>query len=432
MPSASFSATNFILVIAVFRVTLVVAINSTVPPLWSTTVCSGCTFGDPFLFTTTTGGYVLEQVAVVVIDGAANTTSVASLNATNGKVLWQTQLQNGALQPYSGWCDGVPVASESTFVARIVCGTASGVVAVNATTGEALWRYTSPLKPPAGLAVPAHPTVIPAPNILGGSIVAFTFESGHNSTPLIVLRGIDGLFLSQSREAVFTKIWRVAAVGHVLNCAVMTFCAVDLRTGNISVALQRVAVAPDGHVQLLDVWRWAGLGYSPPGLWDNPNLDVDASGRSVFMYQKLRVGFRRVLQLDAATGTILWTLPSSGHVPDYDTYAFNNDFYRLISDVAGQSLSVEKFNCTSIHSEWSLVIPCRDMGAILLVGGPAGQEPHVFVFALDSGSVWGRAADGREVLIATLSGLSTGVVAANGTALLLGHGGGVYTAYSLH
>jgi outer membrane protein assembly factor BamB len=169
-------------------------------------------------------------------------------------------------------------------------------------------------------------------------------------------------------------------------------------------------------------------------LWDNPNLDVDNAGVAVFMYAKLSIGSRRVVKFDAATGAVLWSLPTEGHVADYDTYAFGGNFFRLVSSSDEQSVYVEKFSTQRENRSpsWTVAVPCADMSAILLVGGETAT-PTVAVFGLNAGEVWGLAKAGEELLwcVRDLEGLSTGLIVSKGTALLFGYGGGLFARLAI-
>ena len=394
--------------------------------LWSVVVCSNCSFGDPYLYSAPdSSGELVERIAVFAVGAGSNaTTSIVSIRTDDGTVLWHRLLRTTPLAAYNGWCDGLVDGHKTT----LFCGLNDGIVALDGSSGKVLWTYHTVVSSSVG--APAHPTTIPR-SIVGG-LVAFTFENGHHSTPLTILRGRDGTVLASTgpSNVVFTKIWRVASVA-----GGMVFGITDLVSGSISITMQRlVELSSDDHVGLDVVWKLSNLSYSPPGLWDNPNLDVDAAGQTVFLYEKSAIGSRAVLQLDASCGKQVWALPTAGHVADYDTYAFNNDFFRLVSG-GETSLTVQRFATSTSNStvpKWSATIVTGDMGSILLVGGVPEDEPAVFVFGLTSGDLWALDGTSGDLLwtLRGLSSVSTGIVASNGSLVLFGQGNGVYSAYS--
>ena len=102
--------------------------------------------------------------------------------------------------------------------------------------------------------MPAHPTYFEG-------AVFYTFESGVNSSCMVAINATNGATLWQSPDIVVTLIWAVALP------RLVAYVGQNVETGDVYVT----ARDPDGRL----AWQHGPLAWSPPGLWDNPNLDVD-------------------------------------------------------------------------------------------------------------------------------------------------------------
>lgn len=354
--STSVGVPLLLLVAAAVFPLLAVAQERHVSPkvFWTTPVFGGvnATFGDPTVFTMTTTSGKLRCLTVYVCEPNATATLLV-LNVRNGAVVWQRPV-NTTLPQASGWI----AAGQGGLFA----GTATGVAAFDAATGDSLWEYTLP----SANVVPAHTTY-------AAGRVFFTFENGHKSGSFTILNATTGALLYVAKgEVAITLPWIVnAGAGGVAYCAYNA----SYPPG------QRVAVVLRSFSGVL---RWAhrGLQHAPPGLWDNPNLDVDSKGRSVFMYSKINNDLRVITSFDSITGAVQWTLPSNFSIVDYDTYAWGGNFYRLftVSPTAMQIQRVWRHG----HIKWTTQFNCTDPNAILLVDGGG-----VFVFGLNTNQILG-------------------------------------------
>lgn len=453
LPMSSF-ALALIAAVLLLQSSLMVTQISAQRVAWNHTVPWATTFGDPYLFRTFIPTSAAPQWLVAVFASSANQSALYTLHADTGAVVWSVAPQQTfPIAAYSGWCDGIDrVSSPSPLSASssspsgshiLYCGLDDGVIALDGGTGDVLWRYQAPSIPGVvpNSAAPAHPTVVATPNneLLGGlGFIVFTFENGANSSWLYAVRADNGSLLTTTTgERVFTKIWSVAKTvpeGIVL-------CSVDA-FNNISVSVRALTstVVPGHSPQftLSIVWMHAGLPFSPPGIWDNPNLDVDEEGEAVFMYEKASIGSRSVLQFDARSGSLLWTLPTSGHVVDYDTFAYQRNFYRLVTtnDTSGNGVTVEAYNVSvANHGNGSRFLrvdtPCDDPNAILLVGGPASEyqqhmqpaDATIFVVGLNTGTLWLISNHSLQWMRSGMSGISTAILGPQASTVMIGVGG---------
>jgi outer membrane protein assembly factor BamB len=410
---------------------------------WATTIPWATTFGDPFLFQTFVPTQVSQEWLVAVFASSANQSALFALHADTGAAVWSiAPQQTFPIPAYSGWCDGldrvsaVDASGASSGSKLLYCGLDDGVVALDGGTGAVLWRYRAPSIPGVvpNAAAPAHPTAVATPgdDVFGGlGFIVFTFENGANSSALYAVRADNGTLLTVTTgERVFTKIWSVAATvpwG-------ITLCSVDA-LNNISVSVRMLMPAIQFPYFTLEVlWMHSGLPFSPPGIWDNPNLDVDAAAEAVFMYEKPLIESRRVYQFDTRTGAQMWTLPTSGHVVDYDTFAFQGNFYRLVTtnDTTGNGVTVEGYNVSAAdHGTGALFLhvatPCDDPNAILLVGGPRGGSTPttatIFVVGLNTGTLWLISNNTLQWERKGLPGVSTAILGPRASTVMIGVGG---------
>lgn len=276
--------------------------------------------------------------------------------ADSGTLLWKKPLPAVAIPQYSGWC------SFGTYLDAInqlplFVGTDVGVMAFDALSSNELWYYKSQTTYETA---PAHPTY-------AGGFVYVTHENGHASAAMTILRSDTGEQVFQTEEVAFTLIWNIAAVNSV------AYCGYSPLTKQISVYSRFY----NGTLN----WQLGNLSYSPPGLWDNPNLDVDAEGKRVFMYSKPNKGLRTITSIDSSTGRIFWVVSNEGNITDYDTYAWDGDFFRLMTTNA-TTMRVERMDGVTGELKWRTQFPQWDPNAILLVGSGG-----VYVFGLSSSLV---------------------------------------------
>jgi hypothetical protein len=384
----------FVIVVAIMAVASH-ARSAPPAPLWRTALAENSTFGDPTTWCDFDGAC---SVAVMV---AAPNGSVAAVafDAADGSVRWQHAL-NTSLQSFSGWL----VLGAVEGAAALFGGTDCGVVALRCADGAELWRHAG-----ACSAVVAHPTFADAR-------IFYTHESGVNSSGLTILNANNGAPLyggHADEELVFTLIWVLRLSGRVAYCARN---ATALRLGNVT-GVQVVTRAFDGAA----AWAFGGqdLSWSQPGLWDNPNLVVDASdGAVTYMYSKPRVGDRRVTALDSATGRELWAIADepAQFMLDYDTFAWAGGYYRVYTAYSAapsntsSPMAMEKRNGTTGALVWRVTVPSVGSNVILLVA-----RGYCVAFHLQSGSLaFFAEATGAYLGARAVPRPSTGVFAAGG------------------
>jgi len=352
-----------------------IADHSGVPStLWLSEFGSGATFGDPVAFCRAGPRHSLSCfVSVIVFNSSvlgANA-SLVTLRADTGSIEWHQPLPSGVAPLYNGW---VTVGqSRGTSNDTLFTATATTILAFDAFTGDALWSvpavYTAPPTAPPAPTVPAHPTYF-------AGRVFYTFESGVNSSNMVAINATDGSTLWVTPDIVVTLIWPVALPNLV------AYTGQDVATGDVYVTARRV----DGTL----AWRHGPLAWSPPGLWDNPNLDVDAEGAIVFMYAKPHIGLRQVTAFDATNGVPLWTVNDTHaeYILDYDTYAYAGDFFRLTT-INATSMQLQRLDGVTGASKWRSVVATADENSILLVGNGLAMQFGLSsraVQAFDAGS----------------------------------------------
>lgn len=320
--------------------------------LWRThlTTTNNATFGTP----TPYGHGDAAVVIVFVVDTVANTTHLCAIQAYSGAVLWKIPTPN--MEAFSGWAD---VGGTANGTQLVFAGVSDGVLAVSLDSGDLVWRYTTN----TSYGVSAHPTYF-------NGLVVFTFENGPDSSPLFAVNATTGAMMWTSDDQAFSKIW---VLPHQKLIVYMSYnvSAFPLHTG--------VAVVARTWTGAIE---WALRDLPTTGLNNNPNLDVDAEGTAVLMYSKPAETYRFISMLSATTGEVAWNLPTLGEVPDYDTYAYNGSFYRLVSFANGTGFHVERVGLKG-DIVWSSVLISVDMNAILLVGGTG-----VFAFCPDDNVVF--------------------------------------------
>lgn len=401
--------------------------------LWANVLDQNVTFSDPCLLSVrfpSEKQQLAAALAVMTWDHTATTTQIVVLSLSHGTVLWRRRFET-QLQPYSGWC--VPGRPEGALLNAgdfLFCGATWGVAAFDPSSDPSsppAWEYRTDAG--GGSGVPAHPT------FMDGRIY-FTFENGHRSSPMFVLNATTGALLySSGDERAFTLIWPVQAAMAVAYCGYHPAdrnAVHDAAVDNPNITLT-VRDATTGSI----LWQKHGLRSSNPGMWDNPNLDVDATGETILMYSKPHAQLRLMNAFLSRSGRELdWQVTSRGSVADYDTYAYEGHFYRLVT-VDPMSMAVEKYSLFDNSSIWSETFLNADNGSILLVGSGCA-----FSFELNGGVV--TAFDARDgttlwsIVDVTLP--STGITSvlqaphpgggdsARVSVLFFGHSNGTFTA----
>lgn len=314
------------------------------------TATNNATFGTPTPF-----GHGDDAVVIVfVVDASANTTHLSALQAYSGAVMWRVPTPN--MEAFSGWA---VVGATSTGTNLVFAGVSDGVLAVALDTGVLIWQ----VKTNTSYGVSAHPTYF-------DGLVVFTFENGPDSSPLFAVNATTGQAVWTSDDQAFSKIWVLPHQGLFVYMS-YNVSAFPLHTGVSVIARTRTGAI-----------AWSLRNLPTTGLNNNPNLDVDDEGTAVLMYSKPAETYRFISMLSATTGDAMWSLPTLGEVPDYDTYAYDEAFYRLVSFANGTGFHVQRVSQTS-EITWSSVLIDDDMNAILLVGGSG-----VFVFCPDNNVVY--------------------------------------------
>eukprot|EP00658_Telonema_sp_P-2_P025890 TRINITY_DN20437_c0_g1_i2.p1 TRINITY_DN20437_c0_g1~~TRINITY_DN20437_c0_g1_i2.p1 ORF type:complete len:407 (-),score=71.71 TRINITY_DN20437_c0_g1_i2:206-1426(-) len=327
--------------------------QATVPVKWRSSFGSAITFGDPSL------SQNQSLLAVILSDSDSLNTSLALISTLDGATRWRREI-NSAMQPQSGWVAWGDGAQDGL----LFTGTSHGILCADAQSGDTVWEYLVPptIRIPAG--VPAHPTFY-------AGRVFLTFESGVNSSQMMVLDGATGRLAWQTTELVVTLIWPVRAVGGV------GYCGWDVATNDIACTVRSV----EGEV----LWAKRNLTYTDPGLWDNPNLVVDAKGEQTFMFSKPGAELRCATGFDSKTGEKLWYLPAQGDVDDYDTFAWDGMYFRLMTvwGTNDTSMVVQMLDGPSGKLRWSTGFTTVDTNYIFLVGGNSiGHNGFVVVFGM--------------------------------------------------
>eukprot|EP00697_Spironema_sp_BW2_P018035 gnl/Spiro4/9897_TR5249_c0_g1_i1.p1 gnl/Spiro4/9897_TR5249_c0_g1~~gnl/Spiro4/9897_TR5249_c0_g1_i1.p1 ORF type:complete len:367 (-),score=73.04 gnl/Spiro4/9897_TR5249_c0_g1_i1:68-1168(-) len=243
----------------------------------------------------------------------------------------------------------------------------------------------------------------------------FTFESGVTSSPLIVVNASSGQLLWYTEELVVTLIWRVRAVDGV------AYCGWNVAANNIFCTVRLY----DGQ----KLWSKDNLTFSDPGLWDNPNLVVDAAGAHTFMYTKPHEGLRCVTGFDSKTGQQLWYLPQTGDVDDYDTFAWNGQYFRLMTvpDTNDTSMVVQMRDGATGDSKWSTTFNSNSDCIVLVGGDTLNSNGFVVVFGLTENQLFGfDALTGSPLWVfSDINSPTTGILDRSGW-LYFGDGTGTY------
>jgi outer membrane protein assembly factor BamB len=356
------------------------------PTGWSRDFGANSSFGDPIRFALPyASGSVKEYLAVLVWPGDEPSDAAARLVAIEpftGSIVWNAQVAfTAALQSYSGWVD---YGLDDSGSPRLYTATITQLLSFDARDGGLVWAV--PLEslghpqPPVG--VPAHPTYF-------RGRIFYTFESGVNSSQMVVANATDGRTLWVTQERVVTLVWAVEAPGLVV------YVGQDQSTGDVSVVARTV----DG----VSAWTYGPLSWTSPGLWDNPNVDVDSEGARVFVYQKPHIGLREVHALNATTGTLLWTVrdENAQYITDYDTYAYDGSFFRLMTQDP-QTIVMQRLSGATGASTWSRNITSSDTNAILLVSGGMAfsfglSTSEIVALSASTGSLlWSKSLDGAQ------------------------------------
>lgn len=378
-------------------------------------------FGDPSLFMQESpGGGQEEHLVVFASDPVANETFLNVFRTDSGEVLWTRPMLKGVPWPsFSGWVAIGPTAPASSVLA-LFAGTQTGVVALAAADGALLWEHKAAAIPPptpGQPAVPVHPTY-------GLGWIAYTFENGVNSSELAVLRASDGQQVDiddLKGQLAFTKVWFSSSHSAIV------YGQYSPSSGSIAIVARRLGDSQLGAL----LWSMDGLSYSPPGLWDNPNLDVDESngGPTIYLYHEPNVSYREVHALDGHTGREIWRHDQFHDFADYDTFAFGGRFFGLTTKTP-QTMSVYSLNGQSGQLLHEGDLNCSDANAILLVGGQTSAEDVIYVFGLSSNQVYALSSSGTLLWHLTdLDQPTSGVVSpVDGTLYFGTAGDGVFRA----
>ena len=269
------------------------------------------------------------------------------------------------------------------------CGTDSGIIAVNVAAMVVVWEYRNSSWIDAGYAAPIHPTAVlqNRSNQNGGAavvVVFAVFENGVNGSSLFVIQPFTSpgneLIFEEVGTVAFTMVWSVPYT----NAVVYGRYHISPVNGTEVVEI----VSREANYPFNIVFVKGGYTYAPPGLWNNPNLDVDKEGKTIFVYTKPRIGYRNIQQLDSKTGQVLWELPTFGPVPDYDTFAFRNNFYRMVTDPEHNTTTtlIQAYNCSNGSDVpiFTLPFPTSDDNAILLIGHQGGG----YIFGLNTNAIY--------------------------------------------
>jgi outer membrane protein assembly factor BamB len=342
--------------------------------LWTKQFPANVTFGDPIAYCESLEKTARDCRFAFLVFLSPTLAQLHTFDAATGHELWNASVPfTVASQSYSGWVN-IGAAGEGGPPALFTASD-TDLFAFHRFSGELLWRRQMIIsgnpRPPTS--VPAHPSYF-------DNKIYYTFESGVNSSRMVATDATDGSPLWLTPERVVTLIWPVRsskAIAYIGQDSVTNDVYVVARRGDASIA-----------------WRHGPLNWSEPGLWDNPNLDVDELGERVFMYQKPHIGLRQIHAFNSSTGTELWTVNDTNatYILDYDTYAYDNDFFRLRT-VNITTMQIQRLDGGSGAVKWSTSFGTGDTNSILLV-----NDGLVFQFGLGSGQIQAFTATSGEFL----------------------------------
>jgi hypothetical protein len=233
------------------------------------------TFGDPLLMDQSP----LSPPRLVVYSSSMdplirNETQLHIIDANDGELLRSIDVLSGIGQ-YSGWCSADPVD-----VTLCYCGTDSGIIAVNVAAMVVVWEYRNASWVNTGFAAPIHPTAIlqnrSNQNGFESVVVVFAvFENGVNGSSLFIIQP----FTSPGNELIFDEVGTVAftMVWSVPFTNAVVYGRYHIAENGTEVV---EIVSREVNYPFSIVFVKGGYTYAPPGLLNNPNLDVDKVGHT--------------------------------------------------------------------------------------------------------------------------------------------------------
>jgi hypothetical protein len=356
-------------------------------------------YGDPVLFP-----HVGRRNSVALVYSTPNNVYLKVIDPETGDVELGKLILDTPFPTLSGWVAVAPGGSQSfTVCPETTCfyiGTMKGVMAVGGDTGKVLWKTDIFDEEQQ---VPGHATFSTWQQN-GEGVIWLTFENGVAGSQVFLVSPRDGFYRtvdfllnhSASEEEIgYTLIWPIeSATSNIdpLFASAGVYGAYRPATKQVGIVCR--AIVKEGRTtfppKMVTLWSNWTLSYSPPGLWDNPNLDVDlvdeakASGikQAIFAYLEPNVKHRIVNRLTTPEGRFVWSESTFADVPDYDTYAYLGNFFRLMVR-QNNTLQLEKMNGVDGTKMWEYQRgDFSDTSSILLVGSGI-----VCSFGLSSGLI---------------------------------------------
>jgi outer membrane protein assembly factor BamB len=304
---------------------------------------------------TTFGVPVLSNglLAVYAIDVPARSTLLCVFDITTASkpnMLWSRTV--AFVEEASGWIAAGWNGQQQSGDLAFYAGSMTSITAYNAKTGNVMWVRTFPV----AQLVSAHPTYY-------DGLVYVAYENGVLSAPVVVLNATNGNTVWQTNDAAFTLIWPIYS--DILQRPLVVYCGID------------TAHAPPNETGIV---LYARDAYSGEVIWtinnmtttelnNNPNLVVGYGPKGVYMYSKPIHNLRIITLMETATGRVLWSLPATGDIDDYDTFTWNRNFFRLVS-VNQTTFSVQAID-ELMNVRWTSYFESIDLNVNILVGGLA-------------------------------------------------------------